>query len=40
MSDMMQFLAKVDNQVIVLTCTNREKEEATKLNIDYNWIEM
>ena len=40
MSDMMQFLAKVDNQVIVLTCTDREKEEATKLNIDYNWIEM
>lgn len=40
MSDMMQFLAKVDNQVILLTCTNREKEEATKLNIDYNWIEM
>ncbi len=36
MSDMMQFLAKVDNQVIVLTCTDREKEEATKLNIDYN----
>lgn len=40
MSDTMQFLAKVDNQVIVLTCTDREKEEATKLNIDYNWIEM
>ena len=40
MSDMMQFLAKVDNQVIVLTCTDREREEATKLNIDYNWIEM
>lgn len=40
MSDMMQFLAKVDNQVIVLTCTDREKEEATRLNIDYNWIEM
>ena len=40
MSDMMQFLAKVDNQVIVLTCTDREKEEATKLNIEYNWIEM
>lgn len=40
MSDMMQFLAKVDNQVIVLTCTDREKEEATKVNIDYNWIEM
>ena len=40
LSDMMQFLAKVDNQVIVLTCTEREKDEAVKLNIDYNWIEM
>ena len=38
--DMMQFLVKVENQVIVLTCTEREKDEATKLNIDYNWIEM
>ena len=37
---MMQFLAKVENQVIVLTCTEREKDEAVKLNIDYNWIEM
>lgn len=40
LSDMMQFLAKVDNQVIVLTCTEREKDEAQRLNIDYNWIEM
>ena len=40
LSDMMQFLAKVENQVIVLTCTEREKDEAVKLNIDYNWIEM
>lgn len=40
LSDMMQFLAKVENQIIVLTCTDREREEATKLNIDYNWIEM
>ena len=40
LSDMMQFLDKVGNQVILLTCTEREKDEATKLNIDYNWIEM
>ena len=40
LSDMMQFLAKVENQVIVLTCTEREKDKAVKLNIDYNWIEM
>lgn len=40
LSDMMQFLNKIDNQVIVLTCTEREKDEAQRLNIDYNWIEM
>ena len=40
LSDMMQFLDRIDNQVIVLTCTEREKDEATRLNIDYNWIEM
>jgi len=40
LSDMMQFLDRIDNQVIVLTCTEREKDEATRFNIDYNWIEM
>lgn len=29
-----------DNQIIILTCTNREKEILDKLNIEYNLIEM
>ena len=34
----LEFLSKVDNQVILFTCTNREKEILDKNNIDYNYI--
>ncbi len=34
----LEFLSKVDNQVILFTCTNREKEILDKNNINYNYI--
>ncbi len=40
LGNMMQILSKIDNQVIILTCTKREKEEAEELKIEHNWIEM
>ena len=34
----LEFLANTDHQVIIFTCTNREKEILDKLNINYNYI--
>ena len=34
----LDFLSKIDNQVILFTCTNREKEILNKNNIDFNFI--
>ena len=34
----LDFLNKIDNQVILFTCTNREKEILEKNNIDFNFI--
>ena len=34
----LDFLSKIDNQVILFTCTNREKEILEKNNIDFNFV--
>ena len=34
----LEFLSKIDNQVILFTCTNREKEILEKNNIQFNYI--
>ena len=34
----LDFLNKIDNQVILFTCTNREKEKKKKNNIDFNFV--
>ena len=34
----LDFLNKIDNQVILFTCTNREKEILEKNNIDFNFV--
>ena len=36
----LEFLSKVKNQVIIFTCTNREKELLDEMNIQYNYIEL
>ena len=36
----LEFLSKVENQVIIFTCTNREKEMLEEMNIQYNYIEL
>ena len=42
LSNILKFIEQelVEHQVIILTCTNREKEFLEKLNIKYNLIEM
>ncbi len=36
----LEFLSKVENQVIIFTCTNREKEMLDEMNIQYNYVEL
>ena len=36
----LEFLSKVENQVIIFTCTNREKELLDEMNIQYNYVEL
>ena len=36
----LDFLSKVDNQVILFTCTNREKDILEKNNIEFNYISL
>ena len=40
LSSALEFLSKVDNQVILFTCTEREKELWDNMNIEYNYIEL
>ena len=40
LSSALEFLSKVDNQVILFTCTEREKELLDNMNIEYNYIEL
>lgn len=40
LKDVLEYLSKVDNQVIILTCTSREKEALDDLRINYNYIEL
>ena len=36
----LEFLSKIDNQVILFTCTDREKNLLDKNNIQYNYISL
>ena len=36
----LEFLDKIENQVILFTCTNREKKILDEMNIDYNYINL
>ena len=36
----LDFLSKIDNQVILFTCTNREKKILDDMNVEYNYIEL
>ncbi len=36
----LEFLSKCNNQILIFTCTNREKEILDLMNIKYNYIEM
>lgn len=40
LKETLEYLQKIDNQVIILTCTNREKKIADSLDADYNYIEL
>ena len=36
----LDFLSKIDNQVIIMTCTNREKDILEKNNIEFNLVNL
>ena len=36
----LKFLKDIDNQIIIFTCTNREKDVLDSLNVEYNLVEM
>ena len=36
----LEFLSKINNQILIFTCTNREKDILDKLHIEYNLIEL
>lgn len=40
LANVLKFLINIDNQLIIFSCTNREKEILEKLNIKYNLIEL
>jgi uncharacterized protein YhaN len=40
LANVLKFLTNIDNQLIIFSCTNREKEILEKLNIKYNLIEL
>ena len=40
LEEALKFLNSIDNQVIIFSCTNREKDILDKLNIKYNLINM
>ena len=40
LANVLKFLTNIDNQLIIFSCTNREKKILEKLNIKYNLIEL
>ena len=40
LANTLEFLSNVDNQVIILTCTNREQEILDKQGIKFNYIKI
>ena len=40
LEEALKFLMNVENQVIIFTCTNREKNILEKLNADFNYIDI
>ena len=40
LEETLKFLAQIDNQIIIFSCTDREKDIFNKLNINYNLINL
>ena len=40
LEEALKYLAKIENQIIIFSCTEREKEIFNKLNIEYNLINL
>ena len=40
LANVLKFLTNIDNQLIIFSCTNREKEILEKLNVKYNLVEL
>lgn len=40
LENILEFLSKIGNQIIIFTCTKREEEILNKLNINYNMIKL
>ena len=40
LEETLKFLSQIDNQIIIFSCTDREKEIFNKLNINYNLINL
>lgn len=40
MEEILKYLSEVNNQILILTCTQREENVLNKLNIKYNKVEM
>ena len=40
LKETLQYLNKTENQVIILTCTNREKDLLEKMKMEFNYVEL
>ncbi len=40
LKETLQYLSEADNQIIILTCTNREKTLLEKMKIEFNYVEL
>ena len=40
LEETLKFLSQIDNQIIIFSCTDREKDIFNKLNVDYNLINL
>ena len=40
LENILKYLEQLENQIIIFTCTNREKNILNKLNLEFNYIEI
>ena len=40
LEETLKFLAQIENQIVIFTCTDREKKILEKLNVDFNYIDI